>query len=424
MQVPSYYEFLMRVKIVSGLKALDRLPELVAGFSAARPMIVTDKGVAGAGLVKLVLASLRAKGSRVRPGAVADNVPPDSEYRIVNDLAKVYRKNKCDSFIAVGGGSPIDTAKAVNMLVSLGGDNILSHEGAFNVTKKLKPLIAIPTTSGTGSEVTDAAVIAAHEKKVKIAFVSNFLLPDVAILDPRMTRTMPPAVTAATGMDALTHAIEAYFCIGKNPLSDMTAFTAIQLISRNLLKVVRKPGDLEARLAMANGANMAGMAFSNSLVGLVHNLGHATGGVCGVPHGVCMNIFLPYGMEYSLHKVAPLIGEVLYALAGPEVYRSTPEKQRPQKAIAFVRQLIQDLHDATGGRHPRFLKEVFDRDGNMAVPRDKFPAIAKTAMGDGAKALNPEEIRYDDALMVLEHAWDGRPLDLRKVKKGKILYRT
>ncbi len=424
MQIPSYYEFCASVKVISGPRALQGLAQSLLKLGAARPMIITDKGVSGAGLIKFVTEPLRKKGSGIRVGAIADNVPPDSEYKVVNELAKVYRKNKCDSIIALGGGSSMDTAKAVNILVSLGGNNILDYSGYGMVRKKLKPLIAIPTTSGTGSEVTLAAVIANHDKKVKMIFASYFLLPDIAILDPRMTRTLPPAITSATGMDALTHAIESYYCIAKNPISDTTAVKAIELISRNILQAIKRPNDLEARLALANGANLAGMAFSNSTVGLVHNLGHATGGVCGVPHGVCMAIYLPYGMEYNLHKVGNLVGELLLPLAGPEVYHATPVKQRPEKAIEMVRRLNQDLHDATGGRHPRFLKEILDRNGNAMVPREALPAIAKTAMGDGCKVINPEEISFDDAMMVLEQAWEGNPLNRKKIKKGKILYRV
>jgi alcohol dehydrogenase len=423
MQIPLYYEFCARVKIISGPKALQKLPDALLKLGARRPMIITDKGVSGAGLVRLVAGPLKGRGSKARVGAIADNVPPDSEYKIVNELARIYRKNRCDSIIAVGGGSPMDTAKAVNTLVSLGGQNILEYSGYGKIRKKLKPMIAIPTTSGTGSEVTLAAVIADHDRNVKMTFASYFLLPDIAILDPRMTKTMPPAITAATGMDALTHAIEAYFCIAKNPLSDSTAMKAIQLISRNLVRAVKRPNDLECRLALANGATIAGMSFSNSLVGLVHNLGHATGGVCGVPHGVCMAMYLPYGMEYSLHKVGNLVGELLLGLAGPDVYNATPERERPIKAIALVRALNQELHDVTGGKHARFLREVRDRNGNPMIPREALPAIARTAMGDGTKIMNPEEISYDDALMVLEHAYEGTPLDLKKVKKGKILYR-
>lgn len=419
MILPGYYEFCCRVKTVAGHRALEKISTELARMNAKKPMIITDKGVEGAGLIKLVTGALKAaKGAKVAVGAVYDSVPPDSDIKMVQEVAKVYRSKGCDSIIAVGGGSVLDTAKGVNILVSLGGDSLMHYAGAGAVKKKLKPMIAVPTTSGTGSEMTIVAVIADHERSVKLPFVSYFLLPDVAILDARMTKTLPPALTASTGMDAMTHACEAYTCMAKNPMSDSTALTAIRLIAENILNVAKKPADLEGRLALANASALAGMAFSNAMVGMVHMLGHATGGACQVPHGTCMSIFLPYGLEYNLHKTSHLTAELLLPLAGPEVFAATPKAERAEKAIAVIRKLNQDLHDATGGRHARFLKEIMGRDGKPMVPKDALPAIARTAMGDATQFYNPEDLDYNDCIMVLEHAWEGIPLNLKKVKKG------
>lgn len=148
-------------------------------------------------------------------GAIYDDVPPDSSVGVVNDIVKVYRQNQCDSIVAVGGGSPIDTAMGVNIVITEEADDLMKFMGAEMLKKPMKPLVVIPTTSGTGSEVTLVAVISNPEKNVKMAFTSKHLLPKAAILDPRMTLTMPPHITAATGMDALTHAVEAYICLQK-----------------------------------------------------------------------------------------------------------------------------------------------------------------------------------------------------------------
>ena len=421
MILPGYYEFCCRVKTVSGHKALENIPEALLEMKSQCPMIITDKGVAGAGLIKIVTDALKPKkgGKSVKIGAVYDNVLPDSEIKMVEEIAKIYRAKKCDSLIAVGGGSVLDTAKGVNILVSLGGNNLMQYAGAGAVKQKLKPLIAVPTTSGTGSEMTLVAVIADHARHVKLAFVSYFLLPDIAVLDSRMTKTLPPALTASTGMDAMTHACEAYTCLGKNPMSDTTALAAIQLISQNILKAVKNGSDLPSRLALANASALAGMSFSNSMVGVVHTLGHATGGACNVPHGTCMSILLPYGLEYNFHKTSYLTADLLFALAGPEVYAATPKKERAEKAIAYIRQLNQDLYDATGGRHARSLKEIFDRDGKQMVTKEALPLIAKTAGGDASQFYNPEELDFKDFMMVLEHAYEGIPLDRKKVIKGK-----
>ncbi len=415
MDLPGYYEYHCRVKIISGHDALERIPAVLHDLRAGRPMLVTDKGVAGAGLVEIVLGATK---DRLEIGAVADDVPPDSDLRVVNRLAARYRERGCDSLIAVGGGSVMDTAKGINIVVSEGADDLMKFSGAGALKRPLKPLVAVPTTAGTGSEVTLVAVVKDHERHLKMAFVSYFLLPDASILDSRMTMSLPAAITAATGMDALTHAMEAYYCLSKNPLSDATALAAIRLISGNLLKVTRNPGDREGRLAMANAATLAGMAFSNSMVGMVHTLGHATGSVCGVPHGVCMAILLPYGLEYNRHRREAVMGELLLPIGGPGVYAQTAAGDRTGRVISYVRQLNEDLHEAAGGRHPRFFREVKDREGNPAVPQDRLPDIARAALGDGSIFYNPEDLDYEDMVMVLEAAWEGRSLDMGRIRRG------
>jgi alcohol dehydrogenase len=420
MLLPRFYDFCCRVKTISGNKALEQIPALLAGMGASKPMIVTDKGVVAVGLIDTVKKAM----GKLKPGAIFDGVPVDSDYKVVNEAAKIYRQKKCDSIIAVGGGSAMDTAKGINILASLGGDNLLDYEGAGAVKKKLNPLIAIPTTSGTGSEMTLVAVIADHDRKVKMTYVSYFLLPDIALLDPRMTRTLPSFLTTSTAMDAMTHAIEGYYCKEKNPMSDSHSLYAIKMISDNIRNVVKNPGDLHGRLALANASAMAGISFSNAMVGLVHNLGHSTGAVCHVPHGVAMSIFLPYGLEYNIHRCGDVIGEILFPLAGPEVYAATPKKERADKVVELIRKMNQDLYDATGGKHPRCLKEIYNRDCSQAVPQSILPTIAKAAMMDGTRLYNPEEILEYDALMVLEHAYEGIPLDRKKIKKGgkKVAY--
>jgi alcohol dehydrogenase len=403
------------VKIIAGHDALEKIPGILASLRAERPMIVTDKGVSGAGLIDIVIHAIQG---RVTIGAIADDVPPDSDLRVVNRLAHVYREKGCDSLIAVGGGSVMDTAKGINIVVSEKADDLMKFSGGNVLKRPLKPLIAIPTTAGTGSEVTLVAVIKDHEKHFKMLFVSYFLLPDVSVVDSRMTLSLPPAITAATGMDALSHAVEAYTCLAKNPLSDAHAIAAINLISENLVKVTKNPDDRNGRLAMASAATLAGIAFSNSMVGMVHTLGHSVGSVCGVPHGMCMAILLPYGLEYNMHKNGHFTSELLLPLAGAEVYAGVSKERRTEEVIASIRRMNQDLHGATGGRHPRYFGEVVDRDGRQMVPKEKLPDVAKTALGDGSIFYNPEEMDYDDFLMVLEAAWEGKSLDTNRIKKG------
>lgn len=415
MIMPNFYDFCCRVKTISGTKALEKIPGHLDGMNSKRPLIITDKGVEAAGLIDV---AKKAMGKKITIGAVYNKVPVDSDYKVVDEIAKIYKQKKCDSLIGVGGGSVIDTAKGVNIVASLGGQTLLQYQGAGAVREKLNPLVIIPTTVGTGSEMTLVAVIADTDRHIKMLFVSYFLLPDLAVLDPRMTKTLPDFLTSSTAMDAMTHACEAYYCMEKNPMSDAFALRAIKMISENLLNVIKNPGDINGRLALATASTMAGAAFSNSMVGLVHNLGHTIGAICHVPHGTAMSILLPYGLEYNLHRRTEAIGELLFALAGPEVYAATRKKDRPEKAIAVIRQMNQDLYDATNGRHPRYLKEVANRNGEQSIPKSMLPDIAEAIMLDGARMHNPEEILPYDALFVLEDAWEGRPLDRKKIKKG------
>jgi alcohol dehydrogenase len=415
MDIPAYYEFCCRVKTVSGYDSLERVPDLLEDLEAKSPLIITDKGVFEAGLIETVKKAMK---DRVTIGAVETEVPPDSDLMVVNRLAGVYRENGCDAIIAVGGGSVLDTAKGVNIVVSEDASDLMAFTGAGALKRPLRPLVAIPTTSGTGSEVTLVAVIADHENQRKMLFTSYFLLPDVAILDPRMTLGLPPAITAATAMDALSHAVEAYTCLAKNPLSDSHARIAMELMRDNLFQVMAQPDDKEGRLYLAVAANLAGIAFSNAMVGMVHTLGHSVGSVCRVPHGTCMAILLPYGLEYNLHKNARLTSELLLPLGGEQIYTGTPKHRRAEKVISLVREWNERLFHLTGGKHARCFKEVTNQEGNAMVPRDKLKEIAAKAMGDGSIFYNPEDLDEDDAMMVLIHAWEGTPLNRDLIRKG------
>jgi alcohol dehydrogenase len=276
-------------------------------------------------------------------------------------------------------------------------DDILKLSGAGFLKKPMKPFIAVPTTAGTGSEVTNVAVVADTERNTKIPFLSYHLFPNTAILDPRMTLTLPPHITAATAMDALCHAVEATVCLQKNPLSDAHAFAAIKLISENLLHVIQNPDDSQGRLALANAACLAGAAFSNSMVGMIHALGHALGGVCHVPHGVAMNIFLPHGLEYNMNKSADQIAELLLPLAGAEVYARVSKNRRAERVVEAIRDLQNKLNVQT--RLPLTLKEA-------GVDAGALEAVAKTAINDPALTFNPEEMDFNDAMAVLKKAYN------------------
>jgi alcohol dehydrogenase len=395
--IPEYYEFFNSVKIISGYKALEAIPFELSRLGAKRPIIITDKGVAQAGLIKHVVDSFAGTDTVI--GAVFDETPQDSSNVVVNQIASIYRANNCDSIIAVGGGSAIDTAKGVNIVITENSDDLLKFMGNYRLNKPMKPFVVIPTTAGTGSEVTMVAVIANPEKNVKMAFTSDLLLPKFTVLDPRMTASMPPKITAATGMDALTHAVEAFIGTQKNPVSDAFAAAAMELIRNNIVAAVKDGGNKDVRLAMANASMLAGLAFSNSMVGIVHATAHATGGICHVPHGIANSILLPYGLEFYIGKspkTKEYIESLLLHVAGPEVYVQTPPAERSAKAVAAIRNITGELNKLCG--LPVRLSEA-------GVTEDKLESIAKTTLNDGALSFSPVEVSYEEALGVLKAAF-------------------
>lgn len=390
-----YYEFFCPVKVIAGNAALEHIPFELATLGAKRPMIITDKGVRGNKLLAPIEAAFESTDAVI--GCIFDDVPPDSSLDTVRHAAALYRENQCDAIIAVGGGSVIDTSKATNILVSEGGDDLLQYSGAHNLPKPLKPFFVIPTTSGTGSEVTMVAVVSDTAKNVKMAFASYYLMPHAAILDPRMTLTLPPHLTAMTAMDALTHAIEAYTCMAANPISDAYATAAIKKISTNLFNVLDNLNDSQGRLELAQASTMAGIAFSNSMVGLVHSLGHALGAVAHLPHGLCMNLFLPYVLEYNKEVNGDKIADLLLPLTGADIYAQTPAHLRADKAITTIQAMRDRLFSLT--KLPRTLQET------GKVTEAQLDEVAEKALNDGSIIYNPKEASFEDLRSILQKAW-------------------
>jgi alcohol dehydrogenase len=390
-----YYEFFCPVKVIAGHAALEHIPFELAALGAARPLIITDKGVRSNNLLAPIEAAFESTDAVI--GCIFDDVPPDSSLETVRKAAQLYRENNCDAIIAVGGGSVIDTSKATNILVSEGGDDLLKYSGAHNLPKPLKPFFVIPTTSGTGSEVTMVAVVSDNQKNVKMPFASYYLMPHAAILDPRMTQTLPPHLTAMTAMDAMTHAVEAYTCLAANPISDAYATAAIKKISANLFNVLDNPTEANGRLELAQASTMAGIAFSNSMVGLVHSLGHSLGAVAHLPHGLCMNLFLPYVLEYNKEINADKLADLLLPLAGPDIYAQTPAHLRADKTISTLQTMRDRIYALT--KLPRTLRET------GKVSEAQFDEIAEKALNDGSIIYNPKEATLQDLKTILEKAW-------------------
>ncbi|WP_346209847.1 iron-containing alcohol dehydrogenase [Aeromonas salmonicida] len=391
-----YYDFFCPVKLMAGEQALEQLAGELAGLGARRPLLLTDKGVSGTGLATL-LANVLAEGE-LPVADIWDEIPADSSTAVVERIAARYRELECDSLVALGGGSVIDTAKAVNILASMGGDRLLDYAGAGCLTRPLQPLAVVPTTAGTGSEVTLVAVIKDEASGRKVPFTSPFLLPQLAVLDPRLTQGLPLNITAATAMDAMTHAIEAFIGNAKNPVSDALALMAIEKIANALPKVLQSPQDKQLRLQLAEGSTLAGMAFSNSMVGLVHALGHSLGARCHLPHGLCMNLFLPTVLDYNRPGIDPELARLLLPLVGAERFAAIPATERAQAAIQALCALRDSLWQAV--KLPRTLREAGVTDKGL------LPEIRDLAINDGALLYNRKDADRAQLLDLLERAWE------------------
>lgn len=393
--IPKYYEFQNSAKILSGELAIENIPHELKELGSKNIMILTDKTLEKIGTLQTLIDSISNKGVNIAD--IFTDIPPDSSLELINIIAKRYNKLNCDGIIALGGGSVIDTAKGTRMILSQDKEDLMELAGCELISYgKHIPFVAIPTTSGTGSEATLVAVILNKIQNIKMEFISYFLVPDVAVLDSRMTLTLPKRITASTGMDALCHAIEGYTCIQKNPMSDAYAISAIEIIRDNLIKAVEKGSDKKVRLAMANASLMAGVAFSNSMVGVIHAIGHSLGAVSRVPHGDAMSILMPHCMKFNKDKLENDYAKLLLYIAGDEVYASTPKDKRADKTIEYIENMLKKLNEISG--LPTTLSEA-------NVKKEDFEAIAEKALNDGAMIVNPKQVSHDDVLKILEEAF-------------------
>ena len=361
------FEFHCPTRIICGEHALHKLPVILVEMGVTKPLVVTDANLVALGITDHAIHRLTEAGF---PFAFYDQVPPDSSLSVVNDVAAIYEQEGCDGFIAFGGGSVIDTTKGAAASISVGNRDIAELQGAEILQNDLDPLIAIPTTAGTGSEVTLVAVIADEG----------------------------PKLTATTGVDALTHAIEAYTSIQKNPVSDALARQAIALISENLVRSCEEPGDLDVRTSLALGSLLAGASFSNAMVGIVHAIGHSLGGICHILHGQAMMILLPYCVRFNLERGhhAGLYGELLRALRPDLDKSSLTAEERDILFSAALFELNQYLHDHY---------DVPITLSQLGVERAILPKVARQARYDGAALYNKHEVTEEIALHILEEAY-------------------
>ncbi len=324
---------------------------------------------------------------------VFSDVPSDSGLHVVNNGYAYAKSRGAEGVVSVGGGSAIDTAKGIAILLKEGG-KLEDYQGFQMLNRKVVPHLCIPTTAGTGSEVTYAAVIKDHEKHQKLLFGDHHIIPDVAILDPVLTVGLPPLMTAATGADALSHAIEAITSAQREPIADALALHAIRLIKKWLPIAVKNGTDLNARGQMLIAATLAGVAFGNAQVGMIHAIAHTIGARHGVHHGTANAVAMPYVMRYNNTDIAEENAMVAEAL-GIDTRKMTAEAAGLAAADAII------AFDKELGL-PTTLKE-------LGVPESDLAACAQVAIADGSIVYNGKPV-FDPAeiLLVLREAWSGK----------------
>ncbi|MGZ3598088.1 MAG: iron-containing alcohol dehydrogenase [Syntrophales bacterium] len=347
-------------------------------------VLYTDKGLVQAGVADMVIEAIKA--SSLQLVGVYDKVVQDARLDLINEGAAFYRKCGADCMVVVGGGSVMDTAKAVNILIG-GGLNDFSplaeQVGLFDGAKPLPPHIAFPTTAGTGAEVTFAMVVLNDVDKVKVACAHPFCNADIAMLDPELTVKLPPKITAFTAMDAMTHAIEAITTSSANPISDGLGLHAVRIITKYLPEVMKNLENVDARGYLLIASTMAGMSFINAFTGGVHATAHALGALYGIPHGLANSIMLPHLMAHNLEEKPDRFVLIADAL-GVKVDGMTPD----QAAKAAVR-AVKDLQKSVG------LTQTL-KDFGVPEGRDALQPLIDLAMGDSQLPYNPRDLEEDD----------------------------
>jgi alcohol dehydrogenase len=336
-----------------------RLGQAVAGFGHRKILVVTDAMIVKLGLLKDLTGALEAGGAQY---VVFDEITPDAPIPLIERGVAFYRRHGCDAIVAVGGGSSIDAAKAMAISIANPKKPLRSLAGYFKGLRTPVTIYAIPTTAGTGSEVTVAAVVSDPERQAKLAIIDTRLVPKMAALDPTLMTGLPPHITAATGMDALTHAVESFLGQWSTPQSDRMALSAVGLIFENLRTAYRDGADLEAREKMALASTYAGMAFTRANVGYVHAIAHQFGGRYHTPHGLANAIMLPHVLKFS----APAVTARLAKLA--------------------VRAKLGKAHESDAVLAQRFQDAVAELNRDLGIPehlealrKEDIPALAKAA---------------------------------------------
>jgi alcohol dehydrogenase len=372
------FELPTRIEFGAGVSATIAM--VLQELGKKRPLLVTDRGVIDAGILAPITGALEKEGISFE---VFSAVEPNPKDRNVMEGAAAAVAFGADCLLAVGGGSPIDCAKGMSIVATHGG-KIRDYEGRNAVTGETLPLVAIPTTSGTGSEVTFSSVITDTTDKFKFSIRHPRIAAKVALCDPGLTASMPKMLTAATGMDALTHAIEGFTALPAEPLADACALHAIEMITASLPRAVRSgTDDMEARTDMLMGSVLAGISFSHSDVAAVHCLAEALGGLYDAPHGMCNAVALAPVMEFNLPYCAKKYARIAAAMG----YSFATDEEGARKAVTHVANLAEEVG------LPSF--------ASLGVKEEDLETIAAYSAQNGSNRSNPRPMTKEDYLTLL-----------------------
>jgi alcohol dehydrogenase len=372
--------------VIFGIGVLAEVGHAVRGQGGVNVFVVSDPGVAAAGWTDEALGHLKAAGVRTR---LWDALTPNPKDHEVAAGCAAYLESGCDVLVAVGGGSCIDAAKAIGVLASRGGA-IADYAGVGRIDGPLPPAVMVPTTSGSGSDVSQFCVVTDTARRLKITIGARALVPDISVTDPRTLRTVPHDITAYTALDVLSHGIESYLSKAASFLTDEHALAAIRGVCEHLLPALDSPGDLCGREGLARSSLQAGLAFTNALLGATHAISHQLGGATDLPHGLLNAILLPHVMEFNASVAAGRLATVACAMG----LRTTlmTEAEAAEAAIQLVREL------AAKAGLPTTLRET-------GVELGTLGAVARNALDDAYIVTNPRPVSEADAAAICRAAW-------------------
>lgn len=379
------FHFFVNSNITFGNGAVEKLSEILKGYNVKKLMLIHGKSVKAAGIADKVLEQIHKAGVQV---TVFEGVIPNPTNEAVEAAAEIAKNAKVDGFVAVGGGSCIDMAKAINVLMTNPGK--IGEYGGMNMVKNpCLPLIAIPTTAGTSSEVTNVSALIDTEKVVKYVVIDNHIVPSDVIADPEFTKTAPASVTAATGMDAITHAVESYISNMATPLTEYNSLKGLEILYNNITRAVKDADDMEVREQMMLGCIITGFAFSNANLGMVHAIAHTLSAHFGLAHGMANAIVLPYVMEFNAESCPEKMVELAKAIHLPVSGNLDADKYLLANEL---KKLIKELNVKT-------LSE-------QGIDRKDFDMLAEDVLKEPVLGFNPRQnVTKEDVLEILEKAF-------------------